>query len=418
LASARCADVAWWNPLWHCRLPATISFGNAARENFPVEVTVNLKTKLAESGLVGTIDRDSVRVVDSKLNEVPSQADWVNETTAEVVWFVNGTAGSEDTFWIYFDVLENGKKSSPNYPSEVIWSEADHTLQNSRIKAVYNGYQSAITELIDKETGVDVANVIFHVAWSSVPGSYGTATNQLSAQWSMSVGPIRAKVTTNTDFGPVNVTDITARVIYYMYGRLPALKMNGVYVTGANPYQNTNVIQSPRAHLVGGLFDKACTNYPQDGAVTLTTQAGWSCWTHKTEELPVTVVVWDSNAKNGAFGFTALRDCPPDDLALALGQQSICLGDQQELTIVKLDYNRPPEFPWFPNPNSACSWGTKMFTFAPSKEDVLRISNSLSSAVGVNLGSAATVVEIGISQCAAVFGLIILGRLRVRRAQL
>lgn len=100
----------WWNSSWHFRFPVNIS-SSVAVENASVKINVNFTSLLQSLNVTGTFDPNSIRVIEG-LYEHPY--DWENETLTKgnVTWIANGTtpANTNRTFWIYFDVLENGAK--------------------------------------------------------------------------------------------------------------------------------------------------------------------------------------------------------------------------------------------------------------------------------------------------------------------
>ncbi len=105
---------------WGYRVPVTIHAGGSDWNDTPVARTINFTEELVSLGGSGTIDMNSVRVIEKCENgtfvcEVPSQVEW-NES-GDVAWIINGSlpAGSERYYSVYFDTLENGAKDDPGY---------------------------------------------------------------------------------------------------------------------------------------------------------------------------------------------------------------------------------------------------------------------------------------------------------------
>lgn len=113
------AKAEWWNTNWHYKLPINISFASEA-ENASVNVTLNFTALLEQVGDDDkTFDPNSIRVIEDSY-EHPH--DWENETLTRgnVSWIANGTtpANTNRTFYVYFDVIENGAKSEGKIISE------------------------------------------------------------------------------------------------------------------------------------------------------------------------------------------------------------------------------------------------------------------------------------------------------------
>ena len=105
----------WWNPDWHYRLKVDVSSGNLARDDDPVELVINFTKQLPLWGIPGTFDINSLRVIEQGNfpKEVLSQFD---PDSWEIIWLTGQIeAGVSKTYYVYFDILENGSKSSPSY---------------------------------------------------------------------------------------------------------------------------------------------------------------------------------------------------------------------------------------------------------------------------------------------------------------
>ena len=104
---------AWWRADWHYRIKVEVQSGRFERNDEPVELTVNFESLLSQSGISGTLDTNSLRVIDQDKTprEVLSQFE---PASGELIW-LTGRMGAETsrTFYIYFDILENGPKPPP-----------------------------------------------------------------------------------------------------------------------------------------------------------------------------------------------------------------------------------------------------------------------------------------------------------------
>ena len=168
----------WWNVTWTYRVPVIIDnyqvaeMGAVNRTNFPAEYRINFTTLFRDMGTNRTLDENSIRVVEyakngsllefkpynyeytnianmdykikdnklqvyvpdiywndnpSKKYENPSQFDSGMDYNAKtnaignVTWIVNGTtpSGGSRYYFIYFDAKENGRKSDPNYKTDL-----------------------------------------------------------------------------------------------------------------------------------------------------------------------------------------------------------------------------------------------------------------------------------------------------------
>jgi hypothetical protein len=116
----------WWNSSWHMRIPINISY-TLDMENASVKVNINFTQLINELNISGTFDQNSIRVVETT-EDIPY--DFENETydTGNVSWIANGTtlANTNRTFWIYFDIIENGAKTRGKIISEKPYWESGY----------------------------------------------------------------------------------------------------------------------------------------------------------------------------------------------------------------------------------------------------------------------------------------------------
>jgi len=118
----------WWNLSWNHRVMIEINSTAFDRTRWPVEVGMNFTQLLGQSGVSGTFDNNSVRVFEydysgNMLHEVPSQFESGSGYNPSVnafgllVFILNGTstADTNRSFYVYYDITENGAKAPPNY---------------------------------------------------------------------------------------------------------------------------------------------------------------------------------------------------------------------------------------------------------------------------------------------------------------
>ena len=121
------ASPSWWDPDgvstgydWHYRVPVHISTGSPGDS---VKVAVDFESLLSELGVSGTFDANSVRVVTSTGNLLASQkfddehymgsADDAGNARGDVSFVLEDAAPV--TYYIYFDIEENGLKPAPSF---------------------------------------------------------------------------------------------------------------------------------------------------------------------------------------------------------------------------------------------------------------------------------------------------------------
>ncbi|MBU5690331.1 MAG: hypothetical protein QXM68_04270 [Candidatus Aenigmatarchaeota archaeon] len=171
------AQDEWWNTSWHYRIKVDINSTDFDRINWPVELKINFTNLLENSGIYGRFDQNSVRVIEyfneSVLNEVPSQFDpddYFNETenaSGVVSFLLNGTtlAYENRTFYIYFDIKENGIKQSKSYNTDLTYFWDGNKLNvNNTLMAYYvetNGAEN--TTGLSRVIGLTSENNIFSI---------------------------------------------------------------------------------------------------------------------------------------------------------------------------------------------------------------------------------------------------------------
>ncbi len=109
----------WWDPDgpnsgedWHYRVPISVPAGD---QHQMVIVDVNFTDLLLSLDVTGTLDNNSVRVVDPSGNLVPRQ-EYIptGPGVGTIKFLLPSDLSSQETFYVYFDVLENGAKSPLN----------------------------------------------------------------------------------------------------------------------------------------------------------------------------------------------------------------------------------------------------------------------------------------------------------------
>ncbi|MDI6889094.1 MAG: hypothetical protein QMC78_05355, partial [Methanocellales archaeon] len=132
VAVATSSSLVWWGDAeWHYRVPVEINVTDVNITDCPVEHWVNFTQLLTDLNISGTFDENSTRVIehnattDTVIKEVSSRFDKsagynaTTNATGEVVWTIDGTTliNSTRLYYIYFDIVENGVKSLPDYPA-------------------------------------------------------------------------------------------------------------------------------------------------------------------------------------------------------------------------------------------------------------------------------------------------------------
>ena len=122
------ASPSWWDPDgvsnghdWHYRVPVQISAGSPGDS---IRIAVDFGSLLSELGVSGTFDANSIRVVSSTGNLIASQKfddehymgsdDDSGNARGDVSFVLEDAAPV--TYYIYFDIEENGVKPQPNFP--------------------------------------------------------------------------------------------------------------------------------------------------------------------------------------------------------------------------------------------------------------------------------------------------------------
>ncbi len=146
----------WWDSNWNYRASLTVSSGNHARFNKPVEIEINFTSYLSPDDTLTAFDLKSIRVHEVDVSgqiisenipyQLDSAADFNALTKADgtLIFLLsnNTTAQTERYFQVYFDV-EGGAYVSPTFTSQVdvtdnIFDEGQDSFLISTDTADYN----------------------------------------------------------------------------------------------------------------------------------------------------------------------------------------------------------------------------------------------------------------------------------------
>lgn len=145
LRAAQRNGPAWWDPDgvgagadWHYRVPVSLPAVSAL--NNTARVDIDFAALMAQLGITGTFDANSVRVVrpGGTLVAVQEYTDTVyggasdsNSTRGEVRWIVED--GGAQTYYVYFDITQNGTK--PANPQVPINGNFEHSAAGTQLPA-------------------------------------------------------------------------------------------------------------------------------------------------------------------------------------------------------------------------------------------------------------------------------------------
>ena len=178
-------DSKWWDAGWDYRVEVTANAAGYARKNKPAEFDLNFTQLWSTLGASGTLDPNSIRVVEVDGNDnvidadVPFQFDRAADFNAAtkaagtvvVIMEGNTAAGATRTYHVYFDVTGKGFPA-PNVTPQVVLSEqADESIAAFKI-------ETATGTLFIHKPGGGVSsyndlNGNDWVSWNSASGSAG-----------------------------------------------------------------------------------------------------------------------------------------------------------------------------------------------------------------------------------------------------
>lgn len=136
------SSAPWFNSSWHVRVPINISYP-ASGENLSVNFTLNFTRAFSQANMSGaSLDYKSLRIYEN-LTEHPLEYSNISSQEVLVKWIANGTVnGTNRTFFLYFDALENGNKA----PGEQI-------LENIYWRSGYRNSMNDYSPWINDTTG-------------------------------------------------------------------------------------------------------------------------------------------------------------------------------------------------------------------------------------------------------------------------
>ncbi|MGC8993285.1 MAG: NEW3 domain-containing protein [Candidatus Aenigmatarchaeota archaeon] len=206
-------NATWFNTSWHYRLKIVI-FSPTDRVNWPIEIRLNFSDLIPS----GTFDENSIRVIEYDsygkiIQEVPSQFDKDENYDAStnaigtLVFILNGTtsANTNRTFYVYYDILENGAKAKPNYETNI-------TYWFDSLNKTINVNTTSLAVYIDTNRGLNISGiykvvrksdeaVIVNVGEDEKPVEYIELTNSthnftfdLRYNFTIIPGPVRITV--------------------------------------------------------------------------------------------------------------------------------------------------------------------------------------------------------------------------------
>ncbi|MCB8935213.1 MAG: InlB B-repeat-containing protein [Candidatus Promineofilum sp.] len=216
------ADAKWWDAGWDYRVEVTAAAAGYARKNKPAEFDVNFTQLWTSLGTSGTLDPNSIRVVevdgdDNVIDaDVPFQFDKATDYNAAtkaagkvvVIMVGNTGAGATRTYHIYFDVTGKGF-AAPNVTPQVVLSEvSDESV------AAYKLQTATGNLYIHKSSGgvssYNDLNGNDWVSWNSSAGSSGSdrgIPNAAGGSNEAIFHPGKGKMTpTVLSQGPIKVT--------------------------------------------------------------------------------------------------------------------------------------------------------------------------------------------------------------------
>ncbi len=161
-------DYRWWDIKWHYRVGLEINNTGYNRTNWTIEYPVNFTQLLQNMSVTGAFDENSTRVIEynssgSILHEIPSQFDMgdnynsISNAAGVIAFTMNGTtaANQKRYFYIYFDIIQNGNKTKPSYPTDLSYNYTGNVAE-------FYVNNSLFRWKIDTERGENTSG-IYHV---------------------------------------------------------------------------------------------------------------------------------------------------------------------------------------------------------------------------------------------------------------
>lgn len=131
-------SVPWWNVDFNHRVSLTINAGSLQRTNYPITIYVDFSKYTSVK-----VDQASIRVIDPDGIELPSQAQWLSDTTANIYFSCSIPAGQQKTYYIYF--ATGTTMTKPNYSTDLyLWTGTTRTVGNSKYLITWDNITNAI----------------------------------------------------------------------------------------------------------------------------------------------------------------------------------------------------------------------------------------------------------------------------------
>ncbi len=197
----------WWNTTWTYRTNLTVDTGYTIRgNNTVVKALINFSSIMSDGGITGTLDNNSIRVIDWSGKEMPYDIlNWQEvNSTAMVRWKLttNGSIAKEKnfTYYVYFDTTANGLKNMSNYtalPKEFFLCSAadsgnDHyyaySNYNRTLPSSWTKWDPEVSNEKDESTIADFDNDgDYDIAWTSDNANkFFVYENNGDSSWSFS----------------------------------------------------------------------------------------------------------------------------------------------------------------------------------------------------------------------------------------
>lgn len=219
-------DTKWWNAGWDYRVEVTAGAAGYARKNKPAEFALNFTQIWTSLGATGTLDPNSIRVVEVDAQEnvidedVSFQFDRVSDFNAAskaagtlvLIMEGNTAAGATRRYHVYFDVTGKGF-TAPNVPAQLTLTDGikDENVNSLKVELLN---APASTYFYHKPGGgissLNDANGNDWISWNSAIGSAGQSRGIPNAGGGSYAGifhPGPGKMTsTIRNSGPIKVT--------------------------------------------------------------------------------------------------------------------------------------------------------------------------------------------------------------------
>ena len=215
-------DTKWWDAGWDYRVEVTANAAGYSRKNKPAEFDLNFTQLWNSLGVTGTLDPNSVRVVEVDADDnvidadVPFQfdkaADYNAATkaagTVVVIMEGNTAAGAARTYHVYFDVTGKGFAAPSVTPQVVLTEQSDEGVAAFKLQtgagAMYIHKSSGGVSSLNDASGND------WVSWNSSAGAAGSnrgIPNAAGGSNEAIFHPGKGKMTpTIVNQGPIKVT--------------------------------------------------------------------------------------------------------------------------------------------------------------------------------------------------------------------